>query len=192
LAAGPAGRAAISTIRGMTGIRRRDSIPIEGYTPRRRGDGARRVRWPGQGEAEVRSPRPRERWGPIISRQVSQVTTMWASAGVALHRRPPAGKPPTTAARKVTNQGHPRTAPAPAARSRPLACLGSIQYPWYRTYQTDPPAREQSVTEAHLRYEINRYRPNKVDFAITSTIDGIVSTVLMMEMPTFAERRGRQ
>ena len=28
-----------------------------------------------------------------------------------------------------------------AARSRPLACLGSIQYPWYRTYRIDPPAR---------------------------------------------------
>jgi hypothetical protein len=36
------------------------------------------------------------------------------------------------------------------------------------------------------RYEINRYRPNKVDFSITSTLDGIVSAVLMMEMPTFA------
>jgi hypothetical protein len=39
------------------------------------------------------------------------------------------------------------------------------------------------------RYEINRYHPNKVDFSITSTLDGIVSMVLMMEMPTFAVPR---
>jgi hypothetical protein len=39
------------------------------------------------------------------------------------------------------------------------------------------------------RYEINRYHPNKVDFSITSTLDGIVSMALMMEMPTFAVPR---
>jgi hypothetical protein len=58
-------------------------------------------------------------------------------------RRPPAGKPPTTAAREVTissaQAGHPRTAPAPAARSRPLACLGSIRQ--NRGNRIDPPAR---------------------------------------------------
>ena len=32
--------------------------PIEGVTPRRRGDSARRVRWPEQGEAEVRPLSP--------------------------------------------------------------------------------------------------------------------------------------
>jgi PDZ domain len=36
------------------------------------------------------------------------------------------------------------------------------------------------------RYEINRYRPNNVHFSITSTLDGIVSTVMMQEMYTFA------
>jgi hypothetical protein len=36
----------------------RISCPIEGYTPRRRGDSARRVQWPEQGEAEVRTPLP--------------------------------------------------------------------------------------------------------------------------------------
>jgi hypothetical protein len=65
-----------------------------GLTPRRRGDSARRVRWPEQGETEVRPPRLLLFW----YRQVSQVTTMWTSAGVALHRRPPTGEPPTTAA----------------------------------------------------------------------------------------------
>jgi len=34
------------------------SIPIEGYTPRRRGDSARRVKWPEQGGAEVRPLAP--------------------------------------------------------------------------------------------------------------------------------------
>jgi hypothetical protein len=36
------------------------------------------------------------------------------------------------------------------------------------------------------RYEINRYRPNKVHFMITSTLDGAVTMVLMQEMHIFA------
>ena len=39
------------------------------------------------------------------------------------------------------------------------------------------------------RYEINRYRPNKVHFSFTSTLDGIVSMALMQEMHTFAVPR---
>src|SRR6516164_4065932 len=53
-------------------------------------------------------------------------------------RRPPAGKPPTTAARKVTNSaGRPphELLQHLAARSRPLACLESI-----RPSQPDRPA----------------------------------------------------
>ena len=65
----------------------------------------------------------------LPNRQVSQVTTMWTSAGVALHRRPPAGKPPTTAARGVTGFQHGTRGLLQhlAARSRPLACLGSTR-----------------------------------------------------------------
>ena len=38
-----------------------------------------------------------------------------------------------------------------AARSRPLACLGSIQYPRYHTYRIDPPARDHSGLDCHVR-----------------------------------------
>jgi hypothetical protein len=40
-------------------------------------------------------------------------------------------------------------------------------------------------------YEINRYRPNKVNFTFMSTLDGIVSIATMQEAPTFDAPRAR-
>ena len=101
---------------------------IEGYTPRRRGDSARRVQWPEQGEAEVRTPRPRKDGGVYSIRQGSQVTT--TSANVASYRRPSAGKPPTTATREAANSapaGCSSTLPHEAGRWHVSGRSGRLQ-----------------------------------------------------------------
>jgi len=106
-----------------------------GNTPRRRGDSARRVQWPEQGE----------------TRQVSQVTTLWTSFGIA--PQPPAGKPPTTTAARWHKHAKATRGLLQhlAARSRPLACLGSIRSHQHKANRIDPPAREHIVTKVHVR-----------------------------------------
>jgi len=108
--------------------------PIEGVTPRRRGDSARRVQWPEQGEAGVRNPGIAA--GCSIPRSLAShhhVDKRWCrlapqAAGGALRpfgktsglraaddRRPRGG---------VSTLGHPRTAPAPR-RTKPAAGMVS-------------------------------------------------------------------
>jgi hypothetical protein len=145
----------------MTGIQRRDSIPAEGVTPRRRGDSARRVRWPEQGEAEVRPLNP-ENGGVHECSAKSRKSPPYGQAPV-LRCRPPAGpfdpsgpldKLGTSGLRTADDrrpQGDPSAGKPPrgllqrlAARSRPLAYLGSTRSHQRKANRIDPPARGSS------------------------------------------------
>jgi hypothetical protein len=114
-------------------------FPSEGYTPRRRGDSARRVQWPEQGQAEVRTPQPDD--GRVQHSAKSRKSPQAAGGEAADDRRPQGGistrRPPADCSSTLPHEAgrwhvSGRSEAGPATR-------------------TDPPARGQSVTEAHVR-----------------------------------------
>jgi hypothetical protein len=89
--------------------------------------------------------------GSAISQPTSQVTIMWTSAGVALHRRPPAGEPPTTAA-EISHDRRTSLSYLGNSRSHPL-CSG------YDLCQVPAVLAERVPRRARCRRVLHRRPP---------------------------------